>query len=319
MTRGSLSKADSGTGRRRDANSDLWRVGASDRGVGRLGSASASHRWRASAVGRIGQALAVAILALPTAAGAGELDAAVAARDLARARSILEVSPEAVNERDSMGRTPLHTAANRAQLEMVTLLLEHAAVIGAVDNVGMTPLILGTVSGHTAVVELLLQRGADPSAAAVTGETALHWAADTGRVEIAGILLTAGAKVEAQDKNGWTPLIRAAKEGHEALVARLIEAGADPTRPWALVWAAGRGHLGIIITLIEQGADVNAAAVLGRTPLHLAAIRGKEEAARILLARGADPRLKDQKGLTALDHAREQGHTAVVSLLTTAN
>jgi ankyrin repeat protein len=40
--------------------------------------------------------------------------------------------------------------------------------------------------------------------------------------------------------------------------------------------------------------------------------------ARLLLARGADPRLTDDQGRTPIDIAKEGGHTAVVALLEAA-
>ncbi|KAF8476566.1 ankyrin repeat-containing domain protein, partial [Russula ochroleuca] len=41
---------------------------------------------------------------------------------------------------DDNGRTPLHTAANYGRVEVVRVLLEHGANVGAEDNKGRTPL-----------------------------------------------------------------------------------------------------------------------------------------------------------------------------------
>jgi ankyrin repeat protein len=52
------------------------------------------------------------------------------------------------------------------------------------------------------------------------------------------------------------------------------------------------------------------------TALHWAAYAGAPEAARILIEHGADAKLVDQKGKTALDYARENGnHPELVALL----
>ena len=70
---------------------------------------------------------------------------------------------------------------------------------------------------------------------------------------------------------------------------------------------------------VYYGADVNArVSYAGRTPLFVAAIHGKAEAARFLLAHGAEPNLKDEKGLTALDLATSERHPDVAQVLLAA-
>jgi hypothetical protein len=51
------------------------------------------------------------------------------------------------------------------------------------------------------------------------------------------------------------------------------------------------------------------------TALMWAAGYGKVECVELLLERGADPRLRDDRGKTARDIAAEQGHQAVVAML----
>ena len=46
-----------------------------------------------------------------------------------------------------------------------------------------------------------------------------------------------------------------------------------------------------------------------------AAGQGQVEAAKLLLARGANRLLRDDRGLPALEMARQGGHVAVVALL----
>ena len=53
----------------------------------------------------------------------------------------------------------------------------------------------------------------------------------------------------------------------------------------------------------------------GLTPLMVAAFNGDEAMARLLLERGADPRLLAPGGLTALEFARESGDAATIQLL----
>ena len=51
------------------------------------------------------------------------------------------------------------------------------------------------------------------------------------------------------------------------------------------------------------------------TALMWAAGQGQADAVKLLLSRGADRGLKDDRSLTALEMARQGGHVAVVELL----
>jgi ankyrin repeat protein len=53
----------------------------------------------------------------------------------------------------------------------------------------------------------------------------------------------------------------------------------------------------------------------GETALHQAAVRGRETAVRVLLARGADPQLQSRFGETPLHVAARSGHAGVCRLL----
>jgi ankyrin repeat protein len=67
--------------------------------------------------------------------------------------------------------------------------------------------------------------------------------------------------------------------------------------------------------LLEAGALIDAAYIDGLTPLMWAAGQGHIESVRLLVNKGANKGLKDDRGLTALDMAQEAGHAAIVPLL----
>jgi ankyrin repeat protein len=82
-----------------------------------------------------------------------------------------------------------------------------------------------------------------------------------------------------------------------------------------LLEAAKNGDLIKVQTLLEKGANPKAKDNIGLTPLHYAADLGYVEIVELLLERGADPKAKDNIGLTPLHIAALWGHVKIVKLL----
>jgi ankyrin repeat protein len=93
-----------------------------------------------------------------------------------------------------------------------------------------TPLMLAAANGNTEIVKLLLDAGAKIGATDSAGSTALHWAAERGRADVVRQLLAANAPVDLETKRGLTPLMLAAGSGSAEVVEVLLAAGADPKR-----------------------------------------------------------------------------------------
>ncbi len=109
-----------------------------------------------------------------------------------------------------------------------------------------------------------------------TKSTALHQASSQGYNEIVKLLLEKGADTEIKDQHGMTPLTRAAQNGQLTAIILLLDSGAKisggfPETSW--------------------------------TPLFNSVFRGHSEACEILLKRGANPNIKDEKGRTLLEIA----------------
>jgi ankyrin repeat protein len=110
--------------------------------------------------------------------------------------------------------TPLHSAANYGDLEVVQKLIEYDANISAEDLDGNTPLHFTSdgrdAKDHSAllpsVLRLLLEHGADVNARAKNGSTPLHIASKFGSPEVVRVLLEHGADVKAEDNDGRTAL-----------------------------------------------------------------------------------------------------------------
>ncbi len=69
------------------------------------------------------------------------------------------------------------------------------------------------------------------------------------------------------------------------------------------------------VKALDNGADIKVKQKDGWTALMMAAIDGYTDTVKALLDKGADVNAKNNKGQTALDWARENGQTATVKLL----
>jgi len=150
-----------------------------------------------------------------------------------------------------------------------------------------------------ATLRTLLQQGVDVNSAQGDGMTALHWAARNNDVETAEMLLYAGANVGATTRLGaYTPLLIAARNGSADMVKKLLEAGADPALATShgatpLILAAISGQVEAVRTLLDHGAEIDARESAGnQTALMSAAAFDRSDVVRLLLSRGADPRLE---------------------------
>ena len=158
-----------------------------------------------------------------------------------------------------------------------------------------------------AVVQQLIRRGFDPNTPTPDLQTPLILAIQKGANRVSLALAASPAlQVNRPNANDETPLMLAALKRQEAVVKALMDRGGDVNRPgWTpLHYAATGGHSGIIRLLLEQHAYIDAESPNGTTPLMMAAHYGTPEATKLLLEEGADPLIRNEKGLTALDFAK---------------
>lgn len=82
-----------------------------------------------------------------------------------------------------------------------------------------------------------------------------------------------------------------------------------------LTQAVTSGDAGTVSAVLANGADVNERTGGGQTPLILATIFGHTHLIPLLLEAGADPQLRDNLGLNAVDWAQRRGATEVLDVL----
>lgn len=156
----------------------------------------------------------------------------------------------------------------------------------------------------------LLAQGADPN---MTTPDKLHMplivlAAREKSDKVAKVLAsnpkTDLDKVDSADENA---MMLAALNGDIDLVKLLIDKDAEVNKKgWApLHYAAANGHDDIVQLLIDHSAYLDTPSPNGTTPLMMAARGNHITTMKVLLDAGADPRVKNQIGMTALDFAKQ--------------
>ena len=233
--------------------------------------------------------------------------------------------------------TPLLLAVHEMNLEMIEFLLGKGADPKMLAN-GLLALNRACERGQLEIVKLLVEAGADPNARGRQGYTSLHEAAKNNHLPVVQYLLSRGADYKATDDKGSTPVDLASKKAcKETLRFFLTELDTDLVmRNSAMGLAAVLNFHDIVPLLAEKGHNllgspsqneptplhiasmenhyqfarnllecdptiVSATNQNGSTPLHTAATKGNTPLIRLYLEKGADPELRNKKGLRPID------------------
>ncbi len=188
------------------------------------------------------------------------------------------------------------------------------------------PLMIAAGAGRINVVKVLLDAGAKIDAHDGPSRTALFHAVEGGYLNVAKLLLDAGADINTKDHQGGTLLTIAAFYNHTELALFFIDAGLDVNIKvygnayTALHSASYLGDIKVVKALLDAGADANP--TIGDYALHPpimnAVIEGHSAVVKLLLDAGADLSLKDDKGRTPLDLAKENKNTEIIEMLKAA-
>ncbi|KAL9041181.1 MAG: hypothetical protein Q9214_004199, partial [Letrouitia sp. 1 TL-2023] len=224
----------------------------------------------------------------------------------------LDLDGSYVNVSDSLGRTPLHWAAARGDIEKLKTLLQWGAKTNVSDNEATTPLHWAASNGTVECVLALLESGAEVNARSVYGSTPLHhvFLQQKAQVEMIDVLIRYGADKNARTKIGTCPLAfdipTRTKERLQNSIA-LIERGADINAQdfdgdSAVSLAVITSDLGLLRILIDHGAFLDNCGSHGRTIIHEAAGNASIKTIELLTKaniKGINPSAKDVLGYTA--------------------
>lgn len=238
------------------------------------------------------------------------------------------------------GMTALHVAANNANTAMYDYLVDHGADEMITNDFGLTPKrLLETRSngeaakqtsseditayitiGNVEAVKTILAAGGDPNAS-YRGATLLMRAVHAQQPGIVEMLLDQGADPNLLSTRERHPLYEAVLKADVESVTLLLSSGANPTlflRPyrrsaWVYCFNHGNAH-SCIDSFLAAGLSVEAVDPrTGNTPLHQAVSTENVEAAKYLLEQGADPSLRNQRGLSVYD-AVERKNNPVITM-----
>ena len=227
------------------------------------------------------------------------------------------------------GETALIIAAKCSHRKIIRLLSEHKADINAKDSLGQTAIFKAAINKDFKTVRLLRRLGAfrpkhivDEYGRQIPGyQNVLIEASRKGHFNKVKELVNKGTNINAADHEGLTALMRAAANNRKNIVEFLLQNKAktdltDKQGKTALIYATTNEYPDIVSLLLKNGADINQNGSTG-TALNNAAKWGYTDLVKLLLKAGADVHLKDNKGNTALDNARENGHLEIVKILQT--
>jgi len=243
-----------------------------------------------------------------------------------------------VNEAQPDGTRPIHWAVYHLDHELLDALIAKKAKVDVANEFGSTPLAEAARLADSRMVKTLLDAGAKPDSANQDGETALMVAIKTGELPVVEMLIKAGANVNAVEKfHNQTPLMWAASapKNAGALVKLLLSKDAnvkpralysdwpsqitsEPRAQYrpvggltALLYAARDGCYDCVEAFAAAGADVNVPTPEGVSPLMIALDNEHNDVAKLLLDRGANPKVWDWWGRTALYIAIDRKEAAV--------
>jgi len=230
------------------------------------------------------------------------------------------------------GSSALFVASGYGYEKVVKRLLERDANANIPNRQGATALSHAIMNRHNGIVSLLLKAGAisgDEKSGGNSPST-LQAAVESKSLTLVKQVLKSITKtnikrmVNAKTNDDQTPLHYSVK-GPIGIVQILLDSGANPnslvksTLATPLHMAALHGRLDVAKLLLEHGAKLEPRGsdkLYGATPLYLAAQNGNFDMVNELINAGADVNCRLRKiGVTPLFVAAERGHSDVVSLL----
>jgi ankyrin repeat protein len=170
--------------------------------------------------------------------------------------------------------TPLMLAARQGGFEAAEMLVSSGAKLDAESGDNSTALLLATINGHFDIAKFLVGHDADVNLQSMDGAAPLY-----------GVVNTQWARKSMHPQ----PTTKGEKTFYLDLMKDLLDRGADPNaRLTKDLWYS------------EYNRTLNTTSAAGTTAFWKCAEVGDIDGMRLLISRGADPKVSDINGVTAL-------------------
>eukprot|EP00762_Andalucia_godoyi_P005794 ANDGO_07019.mRNA.1 Ankyrin repeat len=210
-------------------------------------------------------------------------------------------------------QTALHESAARNHPECTLFLIEKGASVDEKDSLGATPLHKACYFGQIKCVQVLLSRNSDPRVKDSKGFSALHYCCRSNALTTRDCLNLVFPLVKNQtelvDNDGRTPLHVCGLSGNIACAQLLLESHAqldvkDDHGRTPLFYAVLTNQVAMVkFLLLEQKANPNSRDLQGQTPIFWSTKLGFKEITEMLLERNASVNWKDDDGRICLHWA----------------
>lgn len=211
---------------------------------------------------------------------------------------------------DAKGQTLLHIASFKNLPKLVSHLIDYEsklcscsqkeilAWLNQPNQDSFTAIHFAAFVGSVHTMEVLRKHGADLNCKNQQGQNSLAIAAQGDQVLAMVWLQIQGLSFTEKDEKGGTPLHWATYYGSEFAVQFLLS------------WVS---------QLKDSKRIINQRDMEGMTALHLAAMTGNARIAKKLVLKGADKRIKDNKGATPAQEAKAGEYEHIYQMLENSN
>ncbi|EWC43892.1 hypothetical protein DRE_01244 [Drechslerella stenobrocha 248] len=208
---------------------------------------------------------------------------------------------------DGSGNTPLHLAAKSGNQDIVREFIDSGVPLNMTSGSGRTALHCAAFKGFYDIIKLLKLAGADINIADGGGNTPLHLAAKKSCLWASIQLIPEATSQTEESKAERSPIYFAVKRCNLFLVKELLKfptllptPDSNNIQSLLLHMALGYRESDIAEALCAGGVAVDTQDRYGRTPLHVAAMKGDIASMEILLKHGAYLNAKDNRDRTPL-------------------
>lgn len=246
-------------------------------------------------------------------------------------KALLEAGANANAVTMSGGATALHLATAQGNTDAIVALLDHGAQINAREGAwGQTPIMWAAAYNRVRALETLIARGADLKATSKVEDVPARERADRAANQLRNRRVAALKAAEQSPRPAAAVAQAPTAPARDSAVRRAGDSTArrPATAPdgsrldstsaargglgygdlvgnkgglTPLLFAVRQGYVESVLTLLKAGADINQVSAGDHTsPLLMATINGHFDLAKLLLERGANPKLASDAGATPL-------------------